>query len=70
MDTRDSYRNSIDDDEEMIGLLMAISVTSKHLARELIRETCAGQSKKGANHGQNERNGTDHRRPAECRRCY
>jgi len=51
-------------DEELIGVLTAISVVSKRLARQLIREAQTSQSKEGGeNHNeQNERNGRDHQR--------
>ena len=51
-------------DEELIGVLTAISVVSKRLARQLIREAQTSQSKEGGENRneQNERNGRDHQR--------
>lgn len=50
-------------DEELIGVLTAISVVSKRLAKKLIQLNQTSQSEKGGNHvEQNERNGSDHPR--------
>lgn len=50
-------------DEELIGVLTAISVVSKRLARKLIQLNQTSQSEEGGNHvEQNERNGSDHPR--------
>lgn len=51
-------------DDELIGVLTAISVVSKRLARQLIREAQASQSMEGGKnpHEQNSRNGRDHQR--------
>ena len=49
-------------DEELIALLMAISVTSKRLARKLVRLSQTGQSTEGGriDNEQTERNGCHH----------
>ena len=48
-------------DEELIGVLTAISVVSKRLAKKLIQLNQASQSEEGGKHDeQNERNGSDH----------
>lgn len=50
-------------DEELIGVLTAISVVSKRLAKKLIQLNQASQSEEGDKHDeQNERNGSDHPR--------
>lgn len=50
-------------DEELIGVLTAISVVSKRLAKKLIQLNQTSQSEEGGNHvEQNERNGSDHTR--------
>ena len=50
-------------DEELIGVLTAISVVSKRLAKKLIQMNQASQSEEGGKHDeQNERNGSDHPR--------
>lgn len=52
-------------DEELIGVLMSISVVSKRLARKLIQLNQTSQSQEGGK--QNEQNGRDRdnrRRPA------
>ena len=50
-------------DEELIGVLTAISVVSKRLARKLIQLDQTSQSQEGRkNDEQNERNGIDHPR--------
>lgn len=50
-------------DEELIGVLTAISVVSKRLAKKLIQLNQTSQSEEGGNHDeQNERNGSDHPR--------
>ena len=50
-------------DEELIGVLTAISVVSKRLARKLIQLDQTSQSQEGGkNDEQNERNGSDHPR--------
>lgn len=50
-------------DEELIGVLTAISVVSKRLAKKLIQLNQTSQSEEGGNHvEQNERNGSDHPR--------
>lgn len=47
-------------DEELIGVLTAISVVSKRLARKLIQLDQTSQSQEGGkNDEQNERNGID-----------
>ncbi|MBR2547806.1 MAG: hypothetical protein IKF07_06425 [Eubacterium sp.] len=58
-------------DEELIALLMAISVTSKRLARKLVRLSQTGQSKEGGiDNEQTERNGCHHQRAAGYRCFY
>lgn len=50
-------------DEELIGVLTAISVVSKRLTKKLIQLNQTSQSEEGGNHvEQNERNGSDHPR--------
>lgn len=50
-------------DEELIGVLTAISVVSKRLAKKLIQLNQTSQSEEGGNHVEkNERNGSDHPR--------
>lgn len=50
-------------DEELIGMLTAISVVSKRLARKLIQLNQTIQSEEGGKHDeQNKRNGSDHPR--------
>jgi hypothetical protein len=54
-------------DEELIGVLAAISVVSKRLARNLIQLEQQKKSMEGAtNHEQNKRSGTGHQRTARC----
>ena len=54
-------------DEELIGVLTAISVVSKRLARNLIQLEQQRKSMKGATeHEQDKRSGTDHQRSARC----
>lgn len=48
------YRNS-SNDEELIGVLTAISVVSKRLARNLIRLSQTSQSERRKKHVKNER---------------
>ena len=48
-------------DEELIGVLMSISVVSTRLARKLIQLNQTSQSQEGGKQDeQNERNGSDH----------
>ena len=48
-------------DEELIGVLTAISVVSRRLARKLIQLNQTSQSQEeGKRDEQNERNGSDH----------
>ena len=59
-------RNTAATDEELIGVLMAISVTSKRLAKKLVELNQASQSKEGKkneNEHQN-RNGSNRIRVA------
>ena len=50
-------------DEELIGVLTAISVVSKRLARKLIQQSQTSKSQEGGNgNEQNERTGCDHQR--------
>ena len=57
--------------EELIGVLTAISVVSRRLARKLIQLNQTSQSQEGGKlHEQDERNGTDHKRTPQCCRCY
>lgn len=52
-------------DEELIGVLMSISVVSKRLARKLIQLNQTGQSQEGGKQDeQNGRDRDDHRRAA------
>ena len=62
-------RNNIQsNDDELIGVLTAISVVSRRLANKLIRLGQAKQSTKGVKkRGQNERNGNYHQRTAGYR---
>lgn len=54
-------------DEELIGVLTAISVVSKRLARNLIQLEQQRKSMKGAtNYEQDKRSRTDHQRAARC----
>jgi hypothetical protein len=54
-------------DEELIGVLTAISVVSKRLARNLIQLEQQKKSMEGAtNHEQNTRSGTGNQRAARC----
>jgi hypothetical protein len=54
-------------DEELIGVLTAISVVSKRLAKNLIQLEQQKKSMEGAtNHEQNKRSGTDHQRSTRC----
>ncbi|MEO2811798.1 hypothetical protein ABHB17_06070, partial [[Eubacterium] siraeum] len=54
-------------DEELIGVLTAISVVSKRLARNLIQLEQQKKFMEGAtNHEQNKRSGTDHQRSTRC----
>jgi hypothetical protein len=59
-----------DTDEELIDTLLAISVVSKRLARNLSILAAQSKSKEGGKSDeQNERNGCDHRRTAQRRYC-
>ena len=59
----ESKRTKPVSDEELIGVLTAISVVSKRLAKKLIQLNQASQSEEGGNHDeQNERNRSDHPR--------
>ena len=63
----ESRPNKAVTDEELIGVLTAISVVSKRLARKLIQLNQTSQSQEGGNHDeQNERNGSDHQRVTGC----
>ena len=56
-------------DQELIEVLTAISVVSKRLAMKLA--LIKSQSTEGGRQDeQNERYGYDHRRAAQCSRCY
>lgn len=58
-------------DKEAIELLTAISQVSARLARNMAILADQRQSMKGENSNeQNKRNGYDHRRTAQCSRCY
>ena len=64
-------REMTDTDEELIDTLLAISVVSKRLARNL--SILAAQSKAsegGKTDEQNERDVRDHRRTAQVSCCY
>ena len=57
----ESKTNAAVTDEELIGVLTAISVVSKRLAEKLIRLSRTGQSTEGGRiNGQNERTGRRH----------
>ena len=63
----ESRINESETDEELIGVLTAISVVSKRLARNLIQLEQQRKSMKGAtNYEQDKRGGTDHQRAARC----
>lgn len=58
-------------DEELIGVLTAISVVSKRLAGKLIMLSYSSQSTEGGEcNGQNERNGQRHQGTARYRSFY
>jgi hypothetical protein len=58
-------------DDELVDVLTAISVVSMRLARKLTLLAGQSQSKEGGKpHEQNERNGRDHQRTAQCRCSY
>jgi hypothetical protein len=58
-------------DEELIGVLTAISVVSKRLAGKLIRLSRSSQSTEGGKcNGQNERNVRRHQETARYRSFY
>ena len=58
-------------DEELVEVLTAISVVSMRLARKLTLLAGQSQSKEGGKADeQNERDVRDHRRAAQCSRCY
>ena len=56
----ESRPNKAVTDEELIGVLTAISVVSRRLARKLIQLNQTSQSQEGGKREQNERNGSDH----------
>ena len=56
----ESRPNKAVTDEELIGVLTAISVVSIHLAKKLIQLNQTSQSQDGKRDEQNERNGSDH----------
>ena len=57
----ESKSNKIVTDEELIGVLTAISVVSRRLARKLIQLNQTSQSQEGGKRDeQNVRNGSDH----------
>ena len=57
----ESRLNKAVTDEELIGVLTAISVVSRRLARKLIQLNQTSQSQEGGKRDeQNERNGSDH----------
>ena len=59
----ESRPNKAVTDEELIGVLTAISVVSRRLARKLIQLNQTSQSQEGGKRDeQNERNGSDHQR--------
>ncbi|MPN61349.1 hypothetical protein SDC9_209085 [bioreactor metagenome] len=63
------HRNGTD--EELIGILTAISVVSKRLARKLTLLAEQSQFRGGGKADeQNERHCDDHRRTAEMCRCH
>ena len=63
----ESRINESETDEELIGVLTAISVVSKRLARNLIQLEQQKKSMKGATeHEQDKRSGTGHQRAARC----
>ena len=59
----ESRPNKAVTDEELIGVITAISVVSRRLARKLIHLNQTSQSQEGGKQDeQNERNGNDHQR--------
>jgi hypothetical protein len=64
--------SNIELEEELVGILTAISVVSKRLAKKLLTlQTQADTSEEGGKaNEQNERNGHDHRRATPRRCCY
>ncbi len=48
-------------DEDLIGVLTAISVTSKHLARELVNATYAEKTAEGDHNEQHHKYGRSHK---------
>lgn len=57
-------------DEELIGVLTAISVVSKRLSEKLIRLSSSQSTEGGKCNGQNERNGRHHQGTARYRSFY
>ena len=65
-----AHSRTVDTEAEVIEILVAISQVSARMARNL-SVLAARQSEEGGKyHEQNERNSYDHRRAAQCRRCY
>lgn len=62
----DEKREIADSEDELIGTLIAISVVSKRLARNLAAQS---KPKKGALRNE-PRYVNDHHRTSPCRRCY
>ena len=56
----ESRPNKAVTDEELIGVLTAISVVSRRLARKLIQQSSAASQEGGKRDEQNERNRSDH----------
>ncbi len=58
-------------DEDIVDVLTAISVVSKRLASNLNIARQQSKSREGGkSHEPNERYGADHRKLAQCCRCY
>ncbi len=58
-------------DEDIVDVLTAISVVSKRLASNLTAARQQSKSREGGkSREQNGRYGTDHRKLAQCCRCY
>ena len=58
-------------DEDIVDVLLAISVVSRRLARNIAAVDQQSQAKEGGKSPEpNERYGTDRRRTPQCCRCY
>ena len=68
---KQSYFDSGGNDRELIAILTAISQVSARMVRNITILANTRQSEKGeSRYEQNERYGYDHRRAAQCSRCY